>query len=279
MAEAFVKQLFDYLNSSVGHHMESAKNLKEFLGFLAKMQSPVSIRNKLLTYGYNPAATDIHTKEEWEKFGIRVLDENAMIYNLQKKPESPLGYEERIMYDISSTDATGKVFETFPNAGFFAERLLMYPPCPVQFREGNLEGNRKANLNLEKSVIEVTNGFKDEIQVCHNLLREYAHYHLSRMEKQGTYDREKHSVEAIAVSYAVCIRYDVEPPKIDVVTPPEGKAEDRMEVLKGLDSVLGMISQQIEEGGRNQMRFLAQEAAVKNPQIVKTDPSQGQIMT
>ena len=258
MEENFVKQLFDYLNNNAGHHLESADNLKEFMRFLGKMQSPISIRNKLLTFGYNPGATDIHTRDEWLKYGISVLDEDAMIYNLQKNPESPMGYEERVMYDVSSTDAEAKSFETFPDAGFFAERLLMYPPCPVKYRAGSLENNRKAYYDPEKGIIEVTGGYKDEAQVCQKLLQEYAHFYFCEMDgvRKVPYDREKHSMEALAVSYAVCIRYDIKPPQIDVVSPPMGKAEDRIEVLKGLDTVLGKISKRIDEGGVQQQRFL-----------------------
>ena len=290
MSEVFVKQLFDYLNSCVDHHLQNATNLKELLGFLAKFQSPVSIRNKLLTFGYNPGATDIHTKDEWLKFGISVLDEDAVIYNLQKNPESELGYEERIMYDISSTDATRKSFEVFPDASFLAERLLISSPCPVKFRESLIDGNRKSGYDPDKRIIEVTSGFKDEEQVCYGLLREYAHFYfhedtIKRNVERGRnhtkgdsvdigsrgngdscqysigYDREKHLVEAQAVSYALCVRYDITPSPLDVVSPPEGKPEDRMEILKGLDSVIEMISKRIEEGGRQQRRFLNQENA------------------
>ena len=48
MEEDFVKQLFDFINASADHHLKSAENLKEFLTFVARMQSNVTISNKIL---------------------------------------------------------------------------------------------------------------------------------------------------------------------------------------------------------------------------------------
>jgi len=266
MAENFVKQLFDFINASADHHLQSAENLKEFLTFVAGMQSNVTISNKILAYGYNPNATDIHTKEEWERFGITVQDESAVIYNLQHSPESKQKYVERVMYDISSTDATPHSFEKFPNAGFFAERLIMTAPCPIKYKAEQATGGRKACYDPEKGIIEVTHGFRDEEQACHGLLREFAHFYLCEAkQKQGAkdkvmpYDRDKHGVEAQAVSYAICIRYGINPPAIDVVSPPEGEPEDKRKILQGLDYSIWSISQRIEEGGRQQRRFATEE--------------------
>ena len=276
MEEEFVKQMFDYVNYSVGHQLESADNLKEFMTFLAGMRSNITVANKVLAYGYNPNATDVHTKEEWESYGITVTNENAVIYLLQHSPESKYGYTERIVYDISSTNANGKSYEHFPNAGFFAERLLMYPPCPIQFSEKPLSNNRKASYNPEKGVIEVTMGFRDEEQVCHGLLREFAHFYLHEKEKRGStygkgrkdaagaeqkkvvYDRNKHGVEATAISFAVCTRYGINPPEIDVVNPPEIEPKDLLKVLDGLDYSVQKISGLVDEGGERQRRFFAQ---------------------
>ena len=268
MAEDFVKQLFDFINGSAEHHLKSAENLKGFLTFVANMQSNVTVSNKILAYGYNPNATDIHTKEEWEQSGITVQDENAVIYNLQHSPDRKQKYVERVMYDISSTNATPHSFERFPDAGFFAERLIISAPCPIRYKAGPISGSRKACFDAEKGIIEVTHGFRDEEQACHGLLREFAHFYLcenehrdkrGKAEKTKPYERDKHGVEAQAVSYAVCVRYGINPPEIDVLSPPEGEAEDKRRILEGLDYSIFRISQRIEESGRQQRRFLSEE--------------------
>ena len=276
MEEDFVKQMFDYVNDSVGYHLGSADNLKGFMTFLAGMRSNITVANKVLAYGYNAYAADVHTKEEWESLGVRVTDENAVIHLLQHAPDSKYGYTDRVVYDISSTNATGIAYELFPNAGFFAERLLMYPPCPIKFSEKPLSNNRKSGYDPEKGVIEVTMGFRDEEQVCHGLLREFAHFYLYEKEMRGStygkgrndavgaeqkkvvYDRNKHGVEATAISFAVCTRYGINPPEIDVVNPPEIEPKDLLKVLDGLDYSVQKISGLVDEGGERQRRFFAQ---------------------
>ena len=241
MADDFLKQLYDFVDGSVRYHLESPDNLKDFLTYLAGMRTDVSMRNKLLTYGYNPHATDIRTREAWEKDGFAILDEGAIIYNIQQVPGEKGHYTERVMYDVSSTDMQPEAFEHFPNAGFFAERLLMYPPCPVRFSDNPLVDNRRASYNPEKGIIEVTGGFKSEEHVCYGLLREFSHFYLHENEmrmikkegKDGTveYNRDRHGIESQAISYAVCSRYGIELPKLDVVHPPEGKPLRQNRVL------------------------------------------------
>ena len=274
MADDFLKQLYDFVDGSVRYHLESPDNLKDFLTYLAGMRTDVSMRNKLLTYGYNPHATDIRTKEAWEKDGVTVLDETAMIYNIQQVPGEKGHYSERVMYDVSSTDMQTETFEQFPNAGFFAERLLMYPPCPIRFSDKPLTDNRRASYDPEKGIIEVTGGFKSEEHVCYGLLREFSHFYLRENEmrmvkKEGKdvsveYNRDRHGIESQAISFAVCTRYGVEPPKLDVVHPPEGRPQDLMKILEGMDYSLQKISKLIDEGGMQQKRFLGQGNAV-NP--------------
>ena len=272
MAEDFVKQLYDFVDGSVRHHLESPDNLKEFLTYLAGMRTDVSMRNKLLAYGYNSRATIIRTREAWEKEGFTILDEGAVIYNIQQVPGEKGHYTERVMYDVSSTDMQPEAFEHFPNAGFFAERLLMYPPCPVRFSDNPLVDNRRASYNPEKGIIEVTGGFKSEEHVCYGLLREFSHFYLHENEmrmikKEGKdasveYNRDRHGIESQAISFAVCTRYGIEPPKLDVVHPPEGRPQDLMKILEGMDYSLQKISKLIDEGGMQQKRFLGQGNAV-----------------
>ncbi len=284
MAEDFVKQLFDFVNVSVDRHLESADNLKDFLRFVAGFRSGISTGNKILTYGYNPSATDIRTKEAWEKLGFGINDESAVIYNIRQNPDG--SYSERVMYDVSVTDEIPVPYEQFPNAGFFAERLIMYAPCPIKYREGQLKDNRKACYDPEKGIIEVTHGFKDEEQACHGLLREFAHFYLheneiqqgkktSKTTKGVQYNRDKHGVEAQAVSYAICVRYGINPPDIDVLSPPEGSSEDRRKVLEGLDRSVWKISQRIEEGGKQQRRFADNSTDSFGQEHSRGQPEQG----
>ena len=65
MDDEFVKQMFDYVNDSVGYHLGSADNLKGFMTFLAGMRSNITVANKVLAYGYNAYATDV---EKFQNF-------------------------------------------------------------------------------------------------------------------------------------------------------------------------------------------------------------------
>ena len=195
-----------------------------------------------------------------------------MIYNIQQVPGEKGHYTERVMYDVSSTDMQPEAFEHFSNAGFFAERLLMYSPCPVRFSDNPLLDNRRASYNPEKRIIEVTGGFKSEEHVCCGLLREFSHFDLHEKEmrmikKEGKdasveYNRDRHGIESQAISFAVCTRYGIEPPKLDVVHPPEGRPQALMKILEGMDYSLQKISKLIDEGGMQQKRFLGQGNAV-----------------
>ncbi|MBQ9870995.1 MAG: hypothetical protein IJM27_03610 [Eubacterium sp.] len=274
MADDFVKQLNDYVDGCVRHYLETPENLKGFLTFLAGFRSNVSTRNKILTMGYNPAATEIRTKEDWGKQGVEVNDETAVIYNIQQNKEG--GYKERIMYDVSATDEIPTSYEQFPNAGFFAERLILYPPCPIRFREPPLNENRKASYEPEKGIIEVTCGYKSEEHVCYGLLREFAHYYLRENEMQmsknadghghgkiAEYDRDRHGIEALAVSYAICTRYGIQPADIEVVHPPDGKPKDLLRILEGLDRAIQKISKLIDDGGKEHRRFFQSDNTVE----------------
>ena len=259
----FIKQLYEFVDGSVSYHLGSTDNLKEFLMFLSGFHTNVSMRNKILTFGYDQKATDIRTKEDWERDGYKITNDSAVIYNIAQVQKGQ--YAERIMYDVTNTDANSDSYERFPNAGFFAERLLINPPCPVRFSNKPLKNNRRANYDVEKGVIEVTGGYKNETHVCYGLLREFAHFYLCenemRMMKKPDfeYNRDKHGVEAQAVSFAVCSRYGIEPPSIDVLSPPNGKPQDLLKELELLDTALNKISKLIDEGGVRQRRFLGKE--------------------
>ncbi len=278
MADDFVKQLYDYVDGTVKYYLESADNLKGFLSFLARFRSNVSTRNKILTMGYNLAATDVRTKEAWEKQGVSVNDESAMIYNIQQNKEG--GYSERVMYDVSVTDGNPVLYERFPSAGFFAERLILSSPCPIVFHEPPLVDNRRASYDPEKGIIEVTCGYKREEHVCYGLLREYSHFYLRENQMQmvgkgktDEYDRDRHAIETLAISYGICVRYGIEPPEIEAVHPPEGKPRDLLRILEGMDRAIQKISKRIDEEGMEQRRFIGQESEVNQPK--ERAPAQG----
>ena len=293
MEEDFVKQLFDYVNQCVMYHVENADQMKRFLDFLAQMKSPLTVANKILIYGYDPKATEVRTREEWEKEGAKVLHPERELHNMKYMPGSKYEYVDRVMYDVTATDRKPQTYQPYKDAGAMAERLLMYPPCKVVFLEKAKAGKSKAEYIPEKNVIEVTRGFRDETEVCHYLLREFGHYFLKekeelRAEKNGKeakageeagakngqvkYDRNAHGLEAQAVSYTVAVRYGIRSPTLENLQPyPRLQPKDLIRVFDGIDFAIGRITRQLENGPE-QKRLAEQEAAKKK--AAKKEPEE-----
>ena len=257
MEEDFVKQLFQFVNESVYYRVDTAEHLKGFLDFLAGIHGNLSMANKVLVYGYNPNATNVNTKDRWESQGIQVLDESQMIHTLQYAPESEFGYVDRVMYDVSSTNAEPTQFESFPDAGFFAERLIISAPCPIHFQEQSKPGMPKAIYLEQDNTIHVTKGFKNETEVCHYLLREYGHFYLKGADRNPNgYSRDEYAVNAHAVSYAICKRYGIDPPPIDSANISNGlEPKEILKVLGGINDAMNMISFRIAESKKQTLEI------------------------
>lgn len=286
MDEEFVKELFNYVNECVMYHAENADQMKRFLDFLAHMKSSITVANKVLVFGYDPNATEVKTAEDWEKQGVQVLYPERVLHNMQFEPGSRYDYVDRIMYDVTATDRAPEPYQPYPDAGALAERLLLYPPCPVVFLEKSKPGKSKAEYVPDKKVIEVTRGFRDETEVCHYLLREFGHFFLKEWEelriKESTkesrknqveasdestgnetyvkndkadpvktyrYDRNVHGLEAQAVAYAAAVRYGIKAPTLENVQPdPKMQPQDVTRVFDGIDFAIGRITRQLEHG-------------------------------
>lgn len=251
MDEVAVRQMLEYVDESVIYHSQDTEHMKNFLGFLSKLRSSASVANKILIYGYEPNATDVRTAEDWNLLGVRVLHPERVIHNVKRLEGNKRGYEDRILYDITATDGVGKPFMQYGDVGLFTERVLLYPPCPIWFLENAASGKGKAEYNQEEQVIEVTNGFSSELEVSHLILRESAHHFLREKLETDTkrYNRRAHAIDAFSVAYAICLRFGVQPPKLDNIQPAGGlKASDLLEIFSALDYAIEKVSDQIERG-------------------------------
>lgn len=248
MGEQVVLSLLDYAKTLAWYAVESADQMKGVLKSLAFQNPDETVLNKLLSYGFDRSATEVRTREEWERRGLRITAPDKIIYHLVQNGKSPFGYEIREVYDIGSTNGTYSPPVGFSDAGAFAEGLIRYPPCPLIFPTETKIGKSKAEYVPEKQVIELTGGMRDEKEVCHYLLREYAHFFLC-MAMPDHYERAKHAVEALAVSYAVAIRFGFEPPVMKNIQLAEGlDVSDVMKILEGLSFGIREVSEQIEHG-------------------------------
>lgn len=274
MGDHFVSDLLDYSNTLAWYVVESAVQLKEFLNSLAFQNPEETIVNKLLSYGYDRSATEVRTREEWERRGLRITVPDKIIYQLVMNKDSPLGYDVREVYDVGSTDGVYFRPKGYPDAGAFAERLIRYPPCPLVFPTETKIGKSKAEYVPEKQVIELTSGMRDEKEACHYLLREYAHFFLCG-HMPDHYERAKHAVEALAVSYAVAIRFSFEPPVMKNIQLAEGlDVADVMKILEGLSFGIRELSEQIEHGPelkrKAEEKQRKQQAEKSHPEVKET---------
>ena len=248
-----VRMLSRYLDDCIRYHASDSAHMKSFLQFLARLRGNIPIEKKLLVYGYRPEATEVRTVEEWERRQVHILKPEEMIHNPVTVDNEKKLYADRILYDISATDGKPEPFMQFTVIGVFAEWILRYPPCPVVFMDEPKAGKGKAEYIPEKKVVEVTRGFVSEAEICHLMLREYAHYflhekHLKEKVDQR-YDRRKYGVEAFCVSYAVCLRFGVQAPKLENIQPDSSLSPmDILKIFDRLDFAITEISRQIEHG-------------------------------
>lgn len=266
MEDAFVRELFEYVNQCVLYHGKDSAHMKDFLKFLAHLRSDASVANKILINGYAPDATEVRSKEEWEQREVQILYPEKVIHNMVCIDPKEKVYEDRIMYDVSATDGNPTPFFQYKTAGVFAEWLLRFPPCPIRFLEEHKAGKGKAEYMPEEQVIEVTHGFVSEIEACHLLLREYAHFFLHERLRQKNekirYDRRNYGVDAYSVAYTICLRFGAEAPNLENIQPDGNlPAKDVLFIFTGLDYAIEKVSHQIENGPM--LRKAAEEKARK----------------
>ena len=205
--------------------------------------------------------------------------------------DAPSYIEE--LYDVSATNRDPPVVKKYIDAGLFAERLMLYPPCPLVHLKKAKTGKSKAEYIPDRNVIEVTSGYKDEIEVCHYLLREYGHFFLcekgrlavtkqekneeasDQKEKEAKpyhYERGKYGVDSLAIAYSICVRYGITPPELENVQPASGAdAQDILKVLDGIDFSIGRVIRQIEEGPRLKRRVEKEAQKEKTQEVQKAE--------
>lgn len=264
MTEDLFQQLIDYANQCIAYHARDTAHMKNFLRFLARLKTHnVSVANKVLICGYSPNALDVRTEEDWTMAGVHVIHPERMIHNLYRPDKG--NYTDRIMYDITATDGVYVPFPKYKEPGQLAERLLLGPPCPIVFLENHQDGKGKAEYIPDKQIVEVTRGFTNELEVCHLLLREYAHYFLhgkklsqeanrkkvpvEQLEKTFRYDRRAYGVNAYSVAYTIALRFGLKEPELDNIHPASGlKPMDLLDIFDELDFAIEKLSDQVIRG-------------------------------
>lgn len=234
MKDEFMKQLFSYVNESSRNIVINADNFKSFLYFLGQFESNLTIANKILAYGYDPYATDVRTAQDWENLGVNISPEAVGIHTMDFAPKSAYGYRDRIMYDIRFTGKRNTVSEDrnilmTAESGTVSEALIRAAPCRIEYTDLARAGGTKCFFNPESHSIFVTKGFKGFDDINQQLLREYSHYMMDKVDRADyvkahkdlrgyTYQRAVHGMEAVASSYIILTRYNRQPPDIQNVS-------------------------------------------------------------
>lgn len=268
----FVKQLTDYVNKCVLFYAQDSAHMKYFLKFLAYLRSDISITNKVIVCGYNPESTEVRSAEEWAERNVHIVKPDERIHTPVCIDKENRIYEDRIMYDISATDGKPESYMQYRNIGTFVEWVLRFPPCPVRFLEEHKPGKGKAEYMPDKQEIEVTRGFVSEAEVCHLILREYAHYYIHEKHRKENekfrYDRRTYGVDAFSVAYAICLRFGVAVPKLENIQPDSNlQPKDILGVFDGLDYAICKVSDRIEHGP--ELRRAAEEKARKEKEEIE----------
>ena len=227
MEDDFTRQLLEYVNNTTIALLDDVGRYRDFLGFLSRMNSDQKIANKMLIYGYDPEATDVRTRKEWNKVSASISDETTKIYLLEYDESSAVKYTPIEAFDIRNTDAPGKSEIMFQDSGEFAETVMASAPCKIRF-DDKASVKEKCIYDSEKKEIIVTNNFKDYDEIAQSLLREYAHINLDDIyrkaftDKQKSsneyhYNREAHRAEALSAGYMICSRYNRKLPEMPYV--------------------------------------------------------------
>lgn len=187
---ADTKQLFDYVNF-VTENIRNAENIyKDFLrwsGLFINDQGDgkkFSIANQLLIYGFDNRSRLVREESEWKSMGVSVTRPDRAINVLKKRGS---GYEKRVLYDISATNAEPLKMINGRDWGSKCEALITAAPCKIEFDP--FTSNQRTNYIQREEVIKAGRGFQSFENIFASISQEIAHYYISK-EMEARHDRK-----------------------------------------------------------------------------------------
>lgn len=186
--EIDIKQLFENVNYMTKTIIDSSDTYKDFLrwsgGFINSQGNGegFTIANQLLIYGFNNNARLCYDEAAWNSKGISIVRPEEPIH-IMRKVSGGNGFADRVVYDISTTNAPGLRNIVVKDQGSMCEALIRSSPCRIEFnlKKGLPPG--KADYSYKDNTIYVGKGYQTFLQVFAELCRVYSHYYICQADK------------------------------------------------------------------------------------------------
>lgn len=178
-----VDQLFENVNYLTSQFVVSSNIYKDFLRFAGRFINNqgdgkgYTIANQMLIFGFNSGARLCYDEATWNSMGISVIKPEEPIHVMQKS-NAEKGYKDRIVYDISSTNAAPLQDVAGPDPGTMCEILMKATPCKIEFTKVSASG--MANYNHDTNKISVGKGFTGFEHIFMEMCRVYGHYYIAK---------------------------------------------------------------------------------------------------
>ena len=178
-----VKMLFKNVNYLTSQFVVSSNEYKDFLRFAGGFINSqgdgkgYTIANQILIYGFNSRARLCYDESTWNNMGVTVIKPEEPIH-IMEKAGTKEGYRDRIIYDISATNAAPLQENNSPEPGTMCELLMKAAPCKIEFNRKQASG--MANYNYEQNIITVGKGFKGFEHIFMELSSVYGHYYMAK---------------------------------------------------------------------------------------------------
>ena len=197
--EVDIKQLFDNVNIVTNYIINSSETYKDFLrfsgGFINEQGKGecYTIANQLLIYGFNNQARLVMDERAWDERGVHIIKPFEPIHVMQKTKE---GYKDRVVYDISSTDAViSDYIHDYKGVdqGVKCEALIRSSPCKIEYSAKTPPG--RADYSFREDRVTFNRGFRSLEWVYMELSRVYGHYYLCQNESKNHIDKYKNKTQ------------------------------------------------------------------------------------
>ncbi|MBQ9199422.1 MAG: hypothetical protein IJ141_04520 [Lachnospiraceae bacterium] len=220
-----VRVLFSDSNNMAEYVRTNPEGYRTFLSIAAKC-AHFTPSNQLLIQGYGMGKIPEYLDDlsNWINNGYAINEDAHLIHVMEKDKNAEAGYKDRILVDVSDTNAIYNKFEY--DKGIVLEALMTSSPCRIEYNESL---TAKALYVPNRQVIEVSRGYKNIEQIFENLSREMVHarLHFQMLENSNPgniklqYPRSRNSFLAYSVSYMMASKYDMAPEQIEVTSLPE----------------------------------------------------------
>ncbi|MBQ8912485.1 MAG: hypothetical protein IJ054_00370 [Lachnospiraceae bacterium] len=221
-----VKDLFQNANRMADYVRTNPDGYRNFLAIAARCEH-FTPSNQLLIHGFGEGKIPEYLDDysNWINKGFSINDNATIIHVMENDNKSQTGYIDRMLVDVSDTNAVWHKNEY--DKGIVLEALMTSSPCRIEF---NPELTSKAVYIPNRQVIEVSRGYKNIEQIFENLSREMVHarLHLEMLSAnkdtpdniEVSYPRNRNNFKAYSVSYMLASKYNMAPEQIEMSSLP-----------------------------------------------------------